>query len=148
MSADHIELWHSRARPKPTEEDLNVQTGCHLEEAMEMVAVMRGTDEYSAVMLDRLHTALTTVSLGLKKGTVTFTVDEADRKEFLDSLCDQVVTAIGVGHCAQMKITEAIRRVNASNWSKFDVNGYPLFDDNGKVAKGPNYAPPKLEGLY
>ena len=148
MSADHIELWHSRARPKPTEEDLNVQTGCHLEEAMEMLAVMRGADEYSAVMLDRLHTALTTVSLGLKKGTVKFNIDKDDRKEFLDSLCDQVVTAIGVGHCAKMKTAEALRRINTSNWTKFDINGYPVFDENGKIAKGPNYHKPDLEGLY
>jgi hypothetical protein len=148
MSVDHIELWHSRARPKPEAKDLNVQTGCHFEEVMEMVAVMTGDDEYSNALLDRLHTALTVVSLGLKHGTIKFRVNPSDRKEFLDSLADQIVTSVGVGHCAKMKITEAVRRVNASNWSKFDVNGYPEFDENGKIMKGPNYKPPDLEGLY
>jgi hypothetical protein len=148
MSTDHIELWHSRARPKPEAKDLNVQAGCHFEEVMEMVAVMTGDDEYSSIMLDRLHTALTVVAMGLKKGTITFHVEPENRKEFLDGLCDQIVTSIGVGHCAKMKITEAVRRVNASNWTKFNVNGYPEFDENGKIMKGPNYHKPDLEGLY
>jgi len=41
-----------------------------------------------------------------------------------------------------------VRRVNHSNWSKFDTDGKPLYDKNGKVLKGPNYAPPDLGGLY
>jgi hypothetical protein len=148
MSVDHIELWHSRARPKPEAKDLNVQLGCHFEEIQEMVAVMTGGDEYSSMLLDRLHTALTVVSLGLKKGMITVDIKPEARKEFLDSLCDQIVTSVGVGHCAKMKITEAVRRVNSSNWTKFNVNGYPDFDENGKIMKGANYRAPDLEGLY
>jgi predicted HAD superfamily Cof-like phosphohydrolase len=146
MSTDHIELWHQRARPEPTHSALMVQTGCHFEEVMEMLACIRGKDEYSDLMLDRLHTALTTVSLGMKQGTVQFEI--RDREDFLDSICDQQVTAIGVAHCAGMKATEGLRRVNASNWSKFDVDGKPIFDENGKIKKGPNYHPPKLDGCY
>jgi hypothetical protein len=148
MSVDHIELWHSRARPKPDAKDLNVQLGCHFEEIMEMVSVISGADEYSSMLLDRLHTALTVMSLGLKKGMITVEVKPGDRPEFLDSLCDQIVTGVGVGHCAGMKTTEAVRRVNSSNWTKFNVNGYPEFDENGKIMKGPNYKSPDLEGLY
>jgi predicted HAD superfamily Cof-like phosphohydrolase len=147
MSVDLIKMWHERARPEPLGVHLNIQTGCHLEEAMEMVAVMSGDDEYSSQLLDRLHTALTVVSLGLKHGTIKFHVKPDDRNEFLDSLADQIVTAVGVGHCAKMNIVEAVRRVNSSNWSKYDTDGKPIFNEQGKIMKGPNYKAPDLEGL-
>jgi len=70
-----------------------------------------------------------------------------DRKDLLDSLADQIVTAVGVGHCAKMNVPEAVERVDASNWTKY-VDGQPVFDDNGKVKKGPNYQKPDLTGLY
>lgn len=144
---DFIEMWHEKARPVPNDDHLRVQTGCHFEEVMEMVAVMSGDDEYSSQLLDRLHTALTIVSLGLKHGTIKFRVNPSDRAEFLDSLCDQIVTGVGVGHCAGMNMSEAVRRVNHSNWSKFK-NGKPEFDKNGKIEKPDTYTPPNLEGLY
>jgi len=144
---DFIEMWHEKARPVPNDDHLRVQTGCHFEEVMEMVAVMSGNDEYSSQLLDRLHTALTVVSLGLKHGTIKFRVKPENRAEFLDSLCDQIVTGVGVGHCAGMNMSEAARRVNASNWSKFK-NGKPEFDKNGKIEKPDTYTPPNLEGLY
>jgi hypothetical protein len=75
-------------------------------------------------------------------------VDILDRRGFLDAAADQVVTSVGVGHTANMKITEAIRRVNSSNWSKYDVDGKPIFDKHGKIAKGPSYEPPNLDGLF
>ena len=148
MSVELVNMWHQRARPEPEPIHLNIQTGCHLEECMEMLAVMTGDDEYSATMLDRLHTALTTVSLGLKNGTIKYHVKPDDRAEFLDSLCDQIVTAVGVGHCAKMNVVEGLRRVNSSNWSKYDTDGKPIFNEQGKIVKGPNYQPPKLNGLY
>jgi len=142
-----IEMWHEKARPVPNDDHLRVQTGCHFEEVMEMVAVMSGHDEYSDMLIDRLHTALTVVSLGLKHGTLKFHIKPENRAEFLDSLCDQIVTGVGVGHCAGMNMSEAVRRVNHSNWSKFK-NGKPEFDKNGKIEKPDTYTPPNLEGLY
>lgn len=146
MSIDYIKMWHEKTRPDPSPADLNITAGVHFEEVAEMLASVRGGDEYSDLMFDRLHTALTTVALGLKQGTMKMVV--RDKQDFLDSLCDQIVTSVGVGHCAKMNITEAIRRVNASNWSKFDVDGKPIYNEQGKIAKGPSYHPPQLDGLY
>lgn len=70
-----------------------------------------------------------------------------NRKEFLDSLADQIVTAAGVGHCAGMDVPGAVEVVDHSNWSKF-VDGEPVFDNNGKITKGPDYFKPDLEGFY
>jgi hypothetical protein len=93
-----------------------------------------------------LHAAINVTAKNLKEGNITATVD--DRNGFLDSLADQIVTAVGVGHCAGMKTAAACVAVNSSNWSKFSENGYPLFDENGKIKKGPNYHKPDLEGMY
>lgn len=147
MSIESIELWHRRARPEPTARDFDVQLGCHLEEIVEMLDTLtlnQGSDMPGHLTLAR--TALDSLATALKRGYMTAAV--VDREGFLDSLADQLVTAIGAGHCAGMQTAEALRRVNASNWSKFDDDGQPIRDANGKIAKGPGYKEPDLEGLY
>lgn len=143
MSIESIELWHKRARPEPTKDQFNVQLGCHFEEVCEMLAVINTTHNDTLV---RARSALHWLADGLKSGHIEAEI--TDRKEFLDALADQVVTAVGAGHTARMQVAEAAVRVNRSNWSKFDVDGNPIFDENGKIKKGPNYAPPDLSGLY
>jgi predicted HAD superfamily Cof-like phosphohydrolase len=141
MSIDSIELWHRRSRPEPTPENLNVQLGCHVEEFIEMLDAVKFNAtwtnlRYELVLLaDRLKANMESAEI-------------VDRKEFLDSLADQIVTAVGVGHCAGMKTSDAVDAVSRSNWSKFNDEGFPIFNEHGKIAKGPNYKRPYLEGLY
>lgn len=45
------------------------------------------------------------------------------------------------------KLDEAFRRVHQSNMSKLDSNGKPILRDDGKILKGPHYAPPDLSDL-
>jgi predicted HAD superfamily Cof-like phosphohydrolase len=143
MSADIIEMWHQRARPNPAPRDFDVQLGCHLEEICEMLAVVNTTHNDTLV---RARVALSWLADGLKKGNVAAEI--SDRKEFLDAVADQIVTGIGAAYCAHMKPSEALYRVNRSNWSKYDVDGKPIFNEHGKITKGPQYEPPNLEGLY
>lgn len=143
MIADQIELWHKRARPTPTAADFNVQLGCHFEELEEMMRSVETSDEE---LWEEVRLQVLSLSRLLKANIMRASI--INRKEFLDSLADQVVTGIGVGHCAGMKTADAIAAVNRSNYSKFDKNGYPIFNEQGKVMKGPDYAPPDLEGLY
>lgn len=148
MSIESIELWHKRARPNPTAENFNVQLGCHLEEVVEMIAALRFTHKNgNGVEMpgknSMLYQQLKDFSDGLKNGRITAQI--ADRRELADAVADQVVTAVGVGHTANIKTTRAVDIVNTSNWSKFSPDGQPYFDQNGKVLKGPNYVPPALE---
>jgi predicted HAD superfamily Cof-like phosphohydrolase len=148
MSIDSIALWHKRARPNPTDKDFNTQLGCHLEEIVEMVECLRftyknGTGVEMPGKNSMIYQQIKDFSDGLKAGRITAEV--ADRKEFVDSLADQIVTAVGVGHCADMNTTKAVDIVNTSNWSKFSPEGEPYFDQGGKILKGPNYVPPALE---
>ncbi len=146
MSIDQIELWHKRARPQPTEENFSVQLGCHFEEIVEMIDTLDFNSDGVEYEVRSTRVALNALARMLKSGELSASIN--DRKEFLDSIGDQVVTGVGCGHCAGMKTTQAIAAVNSSNWSKFDKNGQPIFNEHGKVAKGPDYTPPNLEGMY
>ena len=140
---DNITLWHKRARPEPTEKDFNVQLGCHIEEFVEML------DSLTISGFPGFFKAIDTIeeiAEKLKDGSLT--VSSVDRGELLDSLADQIVTAVGVGHCAKMDMNAAVQEVNDSNWSKFNYKGFPEFDENGKVKKGERYHKPNLKGMY
>jgi predicted HAD superfamily Cof-like phosphohydrolase len=148
MSIESIALWHKRARPAPADKDFNVQLGCHLEEIVEMIEALRfshrnGTGVQMPGKNSMLYQQVKDFADGLKAGRITAEV--ANRKELVDALADQIVTAVGVGHCASTNIVKAVDIVNTSNWSKFSPNGEPYFDQNGKVLKGPNYVPPALD---
>lgn len=143
MSTEAIELWHKRARPEPTAADFNVQLGCHFEEIEEMMQSIVTDDEE---VWQEVRSQVYVLSKLLKLGELKARIE--NRNEFLDSIADQVVTGIGAAHCAGMKGAVACDKVNTSNWSKFDHNGQPIRDANGKIKKGPNYLPPVLDGLY
>lgn len=144
MTTEAIELWHRRARPEPTAADFNVQLGCHFEEIVEMMDTLELPGAPGAWWETR--DVMLMLADWLKQGIVSAQIK--DRKEFLDSIADQVVTGIGAAYCAGMKGAVACDRVNTSNWSKFDENGQPIRDTNGKITKGPNYQQPVLDGLY
>lgn len=148
MTISTIALWHRRTRPNRTYQDFNAQLGCHFEEICEMLETLRGKDADTDDALTQAFNILDNLAGLLKTGASEVHIATGARKEFLDSLCDQVVTAIGVGHCAGFNMPEAIGRVDSSNWSKFDADGQPIRDPGGKIKKGPNYEPPNLEGLY
>lgn len=131
-----IKLWFERAVPEPTDKNRAVQIGVHFEEVAEMA---------EALSQEGIAEDLNQVS-GFFKTWLGVSRDHAliDRKELLDSLCDQIVTAVGVAHMFGLDIAGALSEVNRSNWSKF-VDGHPVFDANGKIAKGPNYSKPDLD---
>lgn len=142
MTISMIQLWHKRARPEPTQQNFNVQLGCHIEEIVEMLDTLKFKNFDWSVCHQQLDLLASLLKRGDEDAVVT------DRKEFLDSLADQVVTAVGTGHCANMDVPTACIRVNTSNWSKYDSKGYPIFNEFGKITKGTDYKAPDLEGLY
>lgn len=141
-----VNEWHRRACPKPTVRAFNVQLGCHLEEIAEMLESLTSPSDAACDDIDSAHNAISQLAVCLKRGH--YEVETVDREGFLDSLADQVVTAVGTGYRAKMDVVNAITEVDISNWSKFDASGQPILDANGKVMKGPHYKPPALEGLF
>ncbi len=133
-----IKEWFKAAKPNPSTADACVQIGCHYEEVSEM----------NAVLHDGVRFALagTAILYKIKNSEYLDAVEElsADaRVELLDALCDQVVTAVGVAYMMGMDIEGALAEVNRSNWSKFE-GGVPVFNEQGKIAKGVEYTPPEL----
>lgn len=66
-------------------------------------------------------------------------------KEASDLLYVLLGTLVALG--VADKFEEAFTRVHISNMSKLDENGKPIYRDDGKVLKGPNYRPPELGDL-
>lgn len=132
--------WFAKARPVPTTKGLNGQMGTHFEEVSEMLAELEGLDGDTRLLIEKAKQATHDLGMHLKsaKDVEVVRIPEANRKGYLDALCDQVVTATGCANDVGFKFHGAIVEVNDSNWSKF-VNGEPIFDEGGKIMKGPDY---------
>ncbi len=69
------------------------------------------------------------------------------KAECLKELADLVYVCYQYAENQNWDLDEALDRVHKSNMSKLDEDGQPIFRKDGKVLKGPNYAPPNLEDL-
>jgi predicted HAD superfamily Cof-like phosphohydrolase len=67
--------------------------------------------------------------------------------EALKELADLVYVAYQYAANMGWDLDEALNRVHLSNMSKLDDDGNPIYRDDGKVLKGPNYKPPTLTDL-
>lgn len=132
--------WFQQAMPEPTDEQACIQVGVHYEEFGEMLTA--NVDDSASIMVDDL--AKEYKSCNEQHIAFISTMDEHDREELLDSLADQIVTAIGVCHTLGFDIEGALAEVNRSNFSKFE-NGQAVFDENGKIKKGEHYSKPNLK---
>jgi len=70
-----------------------------------------------------------------------------DKESQLKELADLVYVCYQYASNEEWDLDEAMRRVHASNMSKLDENGKPIYRKDGKVLKGPNYKPPTLTDL-
>ena len=64
-----------------------------------------------------------------------------------DALTDILYVTYGMAHSFGIDIDECFRTVHVSNMSKLDEDGKPIYRDDGKVLKGPNYRPPNLKEI-
>lgn len=139
----NTEAWFRKAVPNPTSKNISTQIGCHLEEVVEMLDVLQTKYPGYKNKLDDARKHLRFISNLFKQEEDSFFIKEEDRKELLDSLADQIVTATGVGTFLGMNVPGALAEVNRSNYSKFE-DGEPVFNENMKVMKGKDYTPPDL----
>ena len=66
----------------------------------------------------------------------------------LKELADLVYVCYQYAENMSWNLDEAMNRVHESNMSKLDEDGKPIYREDGKVLKGPNYKPPNLEDLF
>ena len=142
MNIEKVIDWFRAAKPNPTEKDKATQIGAHFEEVSEMMAALSCIREQVEDVSQEFYSS---DAIDKDIDGEVMKLPENWEIDLLDSLCDQIVTAIGVGYMMGFDMAGALQEVNLSNWSKFDENGNPIFNENGKIVKGENYFKPDLK---
>tara|TARA_B100000674_G_C37175618_1_gene617285 strand:- start:204 stop:545 length:342 start_codon:yes stop_codon:yes gene_type:complete len=75
---------------------------------------------------------------------LTEAMNNKDLLEVADALTDILYVTYGAGHAFGIDLDKCFEEVQNSNMSKLDENGKPIFNEDGKVMKGPNYFKPDL----
>ena len=77
-------------------------------------------------------------------GELTKAMDEKDLLEVADALTDILYVTYGAGHAFGINLDMCFDEVQNSNMSKLGEDGKPIYNEAGKVMKGPNYFKPDL----
>ena len=97
------------------------------------------TDKINKLRLDLIKEELT---------ELTEAMNNKDLLEVADALTDILYVTYGAGHAFGINLDKCFEEVQNSNMSKLDVNGKPIYNDHGKVMKGPNYFKPNLKKIF
>tara|TARA_B100001121_G_scaffold294383_1_gene297803 strand:+ start:498 stop:869 length:372 start_codon:yes stop_codon:yes gene_type:complete len=71
-------------------------------------------------------------------------INKKDIKEVADALTDILYVTYGAGHAFGIDLDKCFAEVQNSNMSKLGEDGRPIYNEKGKVLKGPNYFKPNL----
>ena len=93
------------------------------------------TDKINKLRLDLIKEELT---------ELTEAMSNKDLLEVADALTDILYVTYGAGHAFGINLDKCFEEVQNSNMSKLDDNGKPIYNEHGKVMKGPNYFKPDL----
>jgi predicted HAD superfamily Cof-like phosphohydrolase len=74
-------------------------------------------------------------------------IENKDLLEVADALTDILYVTYGAGHAFGIDLDKCFEEVQSSNMSKLDENGKPIYNDVGKVMKGPKYFRPNLSKI-
>ncbi len=102
-----------------------------------------------------------TVNLGIKKNLLRYELMREENEEYLeaannndlievaDALGDMLYILCGtiIEHGMQHKIEEVFNEIQRSNMSKLGADGKPIYREDGKVLKGPNYFKPNIKSI-
>ena len=72
-------------------------------------------------------------------------ISKKDLKEAADALTDILYVTYGAGHAFGINLDNCFEEVQKSNMSKLGNDGKPIYNNNGKAMKGPNYFKPDLK---
>ena len=78
---------------------------------------------------------------------LTEAMNNKDLLEVADALTDILYVTYGAGHAFGINLDKCFEEVQNSNMSKLDENGKPIYNEHGKVMKGPNYFKPNLKKI-
>ncbi len=93
------------------------------------------TDKINKLRIDLIKEELSELSEAM---------NNKDLLEVADALTDILYVTYGAGHAFGINLDKCFEEVQNSNMSKLDENGKPIYNESGKVMKGPNYFKPDL----
>ena len=93
------------------------------------------TDKINKLRIDLIKEELEELQEAMKNN---------DLLEVADALTDILYVTYGAGHAFGINLDKCFEEVQNSNMSKLGENGQPIYNDSGKVMKGPNYFKPDL----
>ena len=93
------------------------------------------TDKINKLRIDLITEELNELQEAMKNN---------DLLEVADALTDILYVTYGAGHAFGIDLDKCFNEVQNSNMSKLDDNGKTIYNDSGKVMKGPNYFKPDL----
>lgn len=83
--------------------------------------------------------------INYQEGTFDWVPENIDRKKLTKELADLMYVTIGTAITFGLPLEEVFAEVHKSNMSKLGEDGKPVYREDGKVLKGPNYKEPDLE---
>ena len=95
-----------------------------------------GSDKINKLRLDLIEEEL---------GELKEAIKNNDLLEVADALTDILYVTYGAGHAFGINLDKCFEEVQNSNMSKLDADGKPIYNDAGKVMKGPKYFKPDLK---
>ena len=96
------------------------------------------TDKINKLRLDLIKEEL---------GELTVAMENKDLLEVADALTDILYVTYGAGHAFGIDLDKCFTEVQRSNMSKLGEDGKPIYREDGKVMKGPNFSEPDLENI-
>jgi len=93
------------------------------------------TDKINKLRIDLIKEELEELTEAMKNN---------DLLEVADALTDILYVTYGAGHAFGINLDKCFDEVQNSNMSKLDENGKPIYNESGKVMKGPKYFKPDL----
>ena len=97
------------------------------------------TDKINKLRIDLIKEELEELTEAMKN---------KDLLEVADALTDILYVTYGAGHAFGIDLDKCFGEVQNSNMSKLDQNGQPIYNEAGKVMKGPNYFKPDLSKYF
>ncbi len=96
--------------------------------------------EFPSERITKLRTDLIEEELG----ELQIAIKNKNIKEVADALTDILYVTYGAGHSFGINLDDCFNEVQKSNMSKLGSDGKPIYNESGKVMKGPNYFKPDL----
>ena len=93
------------------------------------------TEKINKLRISLIEEELEELKLAIKENNI---------KEVADALTDILYVTYGAGHAFGINLDKCFEEVQNSNMSKLGDDGKPIYNDNGKVMKGPSYFKPDL----